>query len=57
MYEVFNMGIGMVAIVSKGKENDFLKHFHKFNKRAFLVGEITSTKSGEKRVNILDEKI
>jgi len=52
MYGVFNMGVGIVAIVKKGEEGRFLEHFRRFNKHSFLLGEITVEE--KKAVRIID---
>ena len=40
LYQVFNMGIGMVGIVSADKANDVLKFIHAQKHKAWLIGEI-----------------
>jgi phosphoribosylformylglycinamidine cyclo-ligase len=49
LYQVFNMGIGMVAIVSTEKANDALKFIRAQKHNAWLIGEITKGK-GEAKV-------
>ena len=40
LYQVFNMGIGMVAIVSAEKANDVLKFINTQKHKAWLIGEV-----------------
>jgi phosphoribosylformylglycinamidine cyclo-ligase len=49
LYQVFNMGIGMVAIVSAEKANDILKFIRAQKHKAWLIGEVVKGK-GEARV-------
>jgi phosphoribosylformylglycinamidine cyclo-ligase len=49
LYQVFNMGIGMVAIVSAEKANDVLKFIRAQKHKAWLIGEVVKGK-GEARV-------
>ena len=49
LYQVFNMGIGMVAIVSVDKADAILKFIHAQKHQAWLIGEVVKGK-GEARV-------
>jgi len=49
LYQVFNMGIGMVAIMSAEKANDALKFIRAQKHDAWLIGEITRG-TGETKV-------
>ena len=49
LYQVFNMGIGMVAIVSAGKADAILKFIRSQKHKAWLIGEVVKGK-GEARV-------
>ncbi len=49
LYQVFNMGIGMVAIVSAAKANNVVKFIRAHKHDAWIIGEITKGK-GETRV-------
>jgi phosphoribosylformylglycinamidine cyclo-ligase len=49
LYQVFNMGIGMVAIVSAGKADAVLKFIRSQKHQAWLIGEVMKGK-GEARV-------
>jgi phosphoribosylformylglycinamidine cyclo-ligase len=49
LYQVFNMGIGMVAIVSAAKADAILKFIRAQKHQAWLIGEVTKGK-GEARV-------
>jgi phosphoribosylformylglycinamidine cyclo-ligase len=40
LYEVFNMGIGMVAIVAADKADAILKLIHSQKQRAWIIGEV-----------------
>jgi phosphoribosylformylglycinamidine cyclo-ligase len=44
LYQVFNMGIGMVAIVSAEKANDVLKFIRAQKHKAWLIGEVVKGK-------------
>jgi phosphoribosylformylglycinamidine cyclo-ligase len=41
MYNVFNMGIGMVAAVNKEDVPGLLEHFKQAGEEAFVIGEVT----------------
>ena len=49
LYQVFNMGIGMVAIVAADQADEVLKFIHTRNHQAWLIGEVVKGK-GEARV-------
>jgi len=49
LYQVFNMGIGMVAIVAEDKADAVLKFIHAQKHKAWLIGEVVKGK-GEARV-------
>jgi phosphoribosylformylglycinamidine cyclo-ligase len=49
LYHVFNMGIGMVAIVSADKAHAVLKFIRAQKHKAWLIGEVVKGK-GEARV-------
>ena len=49
LYQVFNMGIGMVAIVSAAKADAILKFIRAQKHKAWLIGEVVRGK-GEARV-------
>jgi phosphoribosylformylglycinamidine cyclo-ligase len=49
LYQVFNMGIGMVSIVSVEKANDVLKFIRAQKHKAWIIGEVVRGK-GEARV-------
>jgi phosphoribosylformylglycinamidine cyclo-ligase len=49
LYQVFNMGIGMVAIVSADKADAVLKFIRGQKHKAWLIGEVVTGK-GEARV-------
>ena len=49
LYQVFNMGIGMVSIVSAEKANDVLKFIRAQKHDAWMIGEIVKG-GGETRV-------
>ena len=49
LYQVFNMGVGMVAIVSADKADAVLKFIHAQQHQAWLIGEVVKGK-GEARV-------
>ena len=49
LYQVFNMGIGMVAIVSANKADAVLKFINAQKHKAWIIGEVVKGK-GEARV-------
>ncbi len=49
LYQVFNMGIGMISIVSAEKANDVLKFIHAQKHKAWIIGEVVKGQ-GEARV-------
>ena len=49
LYLVFNMGIGMIAIVSAEKTNDVLKFIRAQKHKAWIIGEVVKG-SGVARV-------
>jgi phosphoribosylformylglycinamidine cyclo-ligase len=44
LYQVFNMGIGMVAIVAADKANDILKFIRAQKHKAWIIGEVVKGK-------------
>jgi len=50
LYQVFNMGIGMVSIVSADKAKDVLKFIHAQKHKAWIIGEVVKGQ-GEARVD------
>ena len=49
LYQVFNMGIGMVAIVAADKANAVLKFINAQKHKAWIIGEVVKGK-GEAQV-------
>jgi phosphoribosylformylglycinamidine cyclo-ligase len=49
LYQVFNMGIGMVAIVANERAHDALKFINANGHKAWIIGEVVSGR-GESRV-------
>jgi phosphoribosylformylglycinamidine cyclo-ligase len=49
LYQVFNMGIGMVSIVAANKADDILKFIRAQKRKAWLIGDVVKGK-GEARV-------
>jgi phosphoribosylformylglycinamidine cyclo-ligase len=49
LYQVFNMGIGMVSIVSAARADAVLKFIRAQKHKAWLIGEVVKGK-GEARV-------
>jgi len=49
LYQVFNMGIGMVAIVSADKADAILKFIRAQKHKAWLIGEVVKGR-GKTRV-------
>ena len=52
LYQVFNVGIGMVAIVAVEKADAVLKFIRAQKHKAWLIGEVVKGK-GEARVECL----
>ena len=52
MFNTFNMGVGMIAIVAKGDADRALQVLHEAGEDAYLIGEI---QAGEKGVRILED--
>jgi phosphoribosylformylglycinamidine cyclo-ligase len=50
LYQVFNMGIGMVAIVAAEKADNVLKFIRAQKHEAWLIGEITKGKGKARMV-------
>ena len=50
LYQVFNMGIGMVAIVSADKADAVLKFIHAQKHKAWLIGEVVKGNGGARVV-------
>lgn len=44
MFSTFNMGIGMVAVVSNGDSMDFIKRLKRFGIDAWIIGEVIPRK-------------
>lgn len=42
MFNIFNMGIGMAIVVSKGDQDKLLNHFESCGEKAFVIGTVTS---------------
>ena len=49
LYQVFNMGIGMISIVSADKAKDILKFINAQKHKAWIIGEVVKGR-GEARV-------
>lgn len=43
MYNVFNMGIGLILIVDEAVSDQVLSHLKSLNEEAYLIGEVTTT--------------
>lgn len=50
MYDVFNMGIGMVVILPKVQAEEALEYLHTNGEKAFLIGEIRHSKCKKDKV-------
>ncbi|OPZ23632.1 MAG: Phosphoribosylformylglycinamidine cyclo-ligase [bacterium ADurb.BinA186] len=48
MFQTFNMGIGMVAIIESEHKNLALSTLREYNKTAYEIGEITLSKESER---------
>ncbi len=47
MYRTFNMGIGMMALVSENEVEDIMQQFSALGEKPFLIGEITAAEKGD----------
>ncbi|MCI5148946.1 MAG: phosphoribosylformylglycinamidine cyclo-ligase [Candidatus Electrothrix sp. MAN1_4] len=52
MYRTFNMGIGMMAVVSKADADPVMQHFRAMDEKPFLIGEILAAQEGVPQVVI-----
>ncbi|MDO9463759.1 MAG: phosphoribosylformylglycinamidine cyclo-ligase [bacterium] len=52
MFKVFNMGIGMILVVSKKESDKAMSFLSKIGEKAYLLGEISKGKRGVKLVSI-----
>jgi phosphoribosylformylglycinamidine cyclo-ligase len=50
LYQVFNMGIGMVAIVDSGKANAVLRYVRSHKHRAWIIGEVVKGQGATRMV-------
>ncbi|MEE1393905.1 MAG: AIR synthase-related protein, partial [Negativibacillus sp.] len=50
MFNTFNMGVGMIAIVSKEEADKALQVLHEAGEDAYIIGEV---QAGEKTIEIL----
>jgi phosphoribosylformylglycinamidine cyclo-ligase len=48
LYQVFNMGIGMVAIVANERAQDALNFINRNGHRAWIIGEVVSGRGGSR---------
>jgi phosphoribosylformylglycinamidine cyclo-ligase len=44
MFNIFNMGIGMVLAVSENDAADFISHFEECGEKAYVIGKVTGDK-------------
>ncbi len=54
MYRTYNMGIGMMAIVSGNNVDDLLHQFRAHGEQPYLIGEICATQAGTATQVIID---
>ena len=52
LLKTFNMGVGMAAVVKKGCEKDFLRHFAQQGYDAYVIGKIVP--GGNQKVNFIN---
>jgi len=52
MFKVFNMGIGLVLVVSKNETDRILKRLYSLKETAYLIGQITSGNGEVKLLNL-----
>jgi phosphoribosylformylglycinamidine cyclo-ligase len=43
MFNIFNMGIGMVVVIEKDKANELVRHFEECGETASIIGVVTET--------------
>ncbi|MBI4852545.1 MAG: phosphoribosylformylglycinamidine cyclo-ligase [Acidobacteria bacterium] len=53
MYRVFNMGIGMIVVVSNSNFEKVMSHFQNSNEPCYHIGQVVT---GENKVNLLPAK-
>jgi phosphoribosylformylglycinamidine cyclo-ligase len=46
MYHVFNMGIGMIAVVAPGSAENLEKHLRTFDEQSYRIGEVVPGSGG-----------
>ncbi len=52
MFKVFNMGIGLILVVSKSETDKVLRRLSSLKETAYLIGEITAGKGKVKLLNL-----
>ncbi len=55
MYRTFNMGIGMMALVSENEVEDIMQQFSALGEKPFLIGEITAAEKGDEEKIVIEE--
>ncbi len=53
MYRVFNMGVGMIVVVSKKEVEGVLRYLSRIRETAFHIGEISSGKGRVRLLNLI----
>ncbi|MDH5739279.1 MAG: phosphoribosylformylglycinamidine cyclo-ligase [Nitrospira sp.] len=54
MFRVFNMGIGLIVVVSQNTVDAVMARIDALGERGFVIGEIVATKGGESEVEYVD---
>ncbi len=54
MYRTFNMGIGMMALVSENEVEDIMQQFSALGEKPFLIGEITAAEKGDEEKIVIE---
>ena len=54
MYRTYNMGIGMMAIVSENKVDDLLHQFRAHGEQPYVIGEIRAPQAGNSARVVID---
>jgi len=54
MYRTFNMGIGLLVIVSEEMAEDIKHHFEAMGEKVYIIGEIDSHTDGQAKVELIN---
>jgi phosphoribosylformylglycinamidine cyclo-ligase len=54
MYRTFNMGIGMVLVVSENEAEDIIDRLHGMDEQAWSIGRIDACPEGSECVQLVE---